>query len=103
MLELISEYGPTVIGSILTGIVGFVGMAVKAIVKRKYEEEVKERVAEKVVCMVAQVYPDAPGEEKLEHATSAMSEMLMQKDISYTDLELRILIEAAVLKTGVDK
>ena len=36
------------------------------------------------------------GEDKLDKALEAASEMLAQKGISFTELELRVLIEAAV-------
>ena len=48
------------------------------------------------VGLVEQVYKDLHGDEKLNEALTAASAMLAEKGITITDLELRVLIEAAL-------
>ena len=45
---------------------------------------------------VNQLYYDLDGPEKLQKAIESASEMLAAKGITVTDLELRMLLEAAV-------
>lgn len=45
---------------------------------------------------VEQMYKDLHGDEKLQKALEAASDMLLTKGITISDIELRLLIEAAV-------
>ena len=47
-------------------------------------------------CALPILYKNLHGEEKLKEALAAASEMLAEKGITITDLELRVLVEAAV-------
>ena len=55
-----------------------------------------------VVAAVDQIYKDLGGEEKLNKAIEAASDMLNARGIACTELELRMLLESAVyaLKGG---
>lgn len=94
--EFISEYGTTILYAILTALAGYIGIVAKNIWTKYINDKTKQDVVKTCVKAVEQLYRDMHGEEKLNKALEAASEMLMSKDIMITDLELRMLIEAAV-------
>ena len=94
--NLISEYGTTILYAILTAIGGYLGIWAKKLYTKYVNDKTKQAVAKTVVQAVEQLYKDLRGEEKLEKALEAAADMLAERGITVTDLELRILIEAAV-------
>lgn len=94
--EFISTYGTTILYSVLTAIAGYLGIVVKNLYTKYINDKTKQDVAKTCVKAVEQIYKDLHGEEKLQKALEAASEMLMNKNIAITDIELRMLIEAAV-------
>lgn len=107
--EFINQYGMEILYAIITTIAGYIGIVVKDLCTKYINDKRKAVVAKTAVQFVEQVYKDLHGEEKLNQALSAASEMLAEKGIKATDLEMRVLIEAAVCefnnafnKTAVD-
>lgn len=94
--EFINEYGMQILYAIITGIAGYIGIVVKNLVTKYINDKTKQAVAKTSVQFVEQVYKDLHGEEKLNEALDAASQMLAEKGINVTELELRALIEAAV-------
>ena len=94
--EFINTYGMQLVYMALTAIAGYLGIVAKNLFTKYVNDKTKEAVAKTAVKFVEQVYKDLHGEEKLNAALSAASEMLAEKGITVTDLELRVLIEAAV-------
>lgn len=94
--NFISEYGTTILYAILTAIGGYLGIWAKKLYTKYVNDKTKQAVAKTVVQAVEQLYKDLRGEEKLEKALEAAADMLTERGITVTDLELRILIEAAV-------
>lgn len=94
--EFITTYGATILYTILTAIAGYLGIVVKNLYEKYINDKTKQDVAKTCVKAVEQIYKDLHGEEKLQKALEAASEMLMTKNITITDIELRMLIEAAV-------
>ena len=94
--NFISEYGTTILYAILTAIGGYLGIWAKKLYTKYVNDKTKQAVAKTVVQAVEQLYKDLRGEEKLEKALEAAADMLAERGITLTDLELRILIEAAV-------
>lgn len=94
--EFISEYGTTILYTLLTAIFGFLGMAVKRIIEKLINDKIKDDTAEKVVLAVEQMFKDLHGDEKLEKAKMFLVDALQKKGITISELELRILIEAAI-------
>ncbi|MCD7888326.1 MAG: phage holin family protein [Oscillospiraceae bacterium] len=92
----ISDYGTAILYAVLTAIAGYLGVAVKNIYQKYANDKTKKQVAETVVVAVEQLYDDLDGEEKLTKALEAMSQMLEEKGITISDIEMRMLIEAAV-------
>ena len=94
--EFINEYGMQLLYAIITAIAGYIGIAIKNLVKKFLNDKTKLTVAKTAVQYVEQVFKDLHGEDKLNQALIAASAMLAEKGITVTDLEMRVLIEAAV-------
>lgn len=92
----ISEYGTTILYAVLTALAGYIGIVAKRLYTKYVNDKTKQAVAKTVVQAVEQIYKDLHGEEKLNKALEATSEMLAEKGITITDLEMRMLIEAAL-------
>ena len=94
--EFINTYGLEILYALITAIAGYLGIVAKNLYKKYINDKTKEAVAKTVVQGVEQIYKDLHGEEKLNVALEAASTMLAEKSIHVTDLELRMLIEAAL-------
>ena len=92
----ISEYGTTILYTVLTTFAGYLGIVVKQLYTKYINDKTKQSVAKTVVQAVEQIYTDLHGEEKLNKALSAASEIFAEKGIAITELEMRMLIEAAL-------
>ena len=95
----IAENGVEILGAIATAIFGLIGYLAKKLYNKIVDEK-NEKIIEKVVgyCVqgVEQLYKDLHGEEKLNKVIEAVTDILNEKGITVTDLELRMLIESAV-------
>lgn len=91
---IISEYGLQIIGTILTGIASFIGLKIKSTYEKYVNDKTKKSVVEHTVKYVEQIYYDLNGEEKLNKAIESSTELLNEKGITITELELRVLIES---------
>ena len=94
--EFINEFGMEILGTILTALAGYIGLVIKNLVTEYLNDQTKRSIAKTAVQFVEQVYKELHGEDKLNKALFAFSEMLGEKGITVTDLEMRVLIEAAV-------
>lgn len=97
-MEFINQYGMQLMYMIVTAIAGYVGIVFKNLYTKYINDKTKKVVAEAAVQFVEQVYKDLHGDDKLNAAMSAASEMLLEKGVMVSDLELRVLLEAAVAK-----
>ena len=94
--EFINTYGVTILYAVLTGVFGWIGIQLKALAETYINTQEKQAVCQTVVAAVNQIYYDLDGPEKLQKAIESASEMLAAKGITVTELELRMLLEAAV-------
>ncbi len=108
--EFINMYGMQLLYAVVTAVAGYIGLALKNVWTKYMNDKTKKEVAKVAVQFVEQVYKDLHGDEKLNEALKAAAEMLMEKNITVSSLELRVLIEAAVAefnnafnKTGEDE
>jgi hypothetical protein len=92
----ISEYGTALLYLVVTGVFAYIGVQVKALADKYLNDKAKRDVAKTVVQAIEQIYKDLHGEEKLNKALESASEMLAEKGITVTELEMRMLIEAAL-------
>lgn len=96
LAEFINQYGTTIMYAVVVAIAGYFGTVAKNLYTKYLNDKTKQAVAKTVVRGVEQIYKDLHGEDKLDKALEAASEMLAEKGIAVTNLELRMLIEAAV-------
>ena len=93
MLEFLQPYLMEIIVTILTAIATYIGAKIKKIYEEKANDETKRKVVSTVVKAVEQLYKDLKGDEKLTKAKEAVLEMLNEKGIAITELEMNMLIE----------
>lgn len=94
--EFIADYGLALLYTLVTAVFGLLGMAAKSLLERWLGGKIKLDTVRAAVRAVEQVARDIHGEEKLERAKLYVTEVLNEKGIGITQLELELLIEAAV-------
>ena len=98
VINFLNEYG--VISAIITAAAAALGKLLKKLYDRTigayFKDKAKREVAAQVVKYVEQVYKDLHGEEKLAKAIEAAAEMLNEKGVTISELELRVLLESAL-------
>ncbi|MBO5507435.1 MAG: hypothetical protein J6A00_06695 [Bacteroides sp.] len=94
--DFINDYGANILCSIITALVGYIGIEIKRIYVKYINDETKKSVVRTCVKAVEQLYKDLHGEEKLNKCIESVSAMLCDKGIAITDIEVRMLIESAV-------
>lgn len=94
--NFISENGVEILGAIITAIAGYIGVVLKNLYTKYINDKTKQSVVKTCVQAIEQLYKDLHGEEKLNKVIESATDMLAEKGISITDLELRMLIESAV-------
>ena len=92
ILEMINLYGMEVLGALLICLFGFFGM----IAKRILDTPLKVQLAKIAVQFAEQTCKTLCGEDKMNAALCALSELLARKHIRATESEMRILLESAV-------
>lgn len=92
----------TALATLLATWFSVLGSQLKAKYNEKVNTQIKKDVVDTTVAWVQQMYYALDGDEKLSRAMSRASELLTEKGIPVTDVELRTLIESAVygLKKG---
>ena len=100
--EFLTQYGMELVSTVVVAIMGFVGICIKNIIKKISDERTKEQVCKTVVKAVEQMYSDLTGDERYEKAVESVSEMLEEKGIGATELEIKMLIESAVKEMNIN-
>lgn len=94
--DFINQYGMEILYTVLMAIVGYLGVVAKKLCTKYINDKTKQSVAKTVVQFVEQVYKDLHGEEKFNKALETAIEMLTEKGIVVSRLEIEALIESAV-------
>lgn len=94
--EIINMYGVEIIGTLLVALAGIVAMVAKNMAAKYLDTNTKRTLAKVVVQFVEQAYKHLHGEDKLNAALAALSDLLAEKKIYATEAEMKVLIEAAV-------
>lgn len=109
VINWLNDYG--IISALITALAGALGVLVKRLWDKTggahFNGKIKKETAELVVQYVEQVYKNLHGPEKFDKAIEAATDMLADKGVNTTELELRVYIEAALasfnnafMKTG---
>ena len=94
--ELLSTYVLPLLAAALTALAGFVGTQIKNLYRRWVDDKTKEAVVRTCVKAVEQLYRNLGGLEKLERAKAGIRQMLEEKGIFISELEMEMLIESVV-------
>ena len=94
--EIFATYALPVIAAAVTALAGFLGAQLKSLYQKYINDKTKESVVRTCVKAVEQLYHDLGGPEKLEKAKEGIEDMLNEKGIPITELEMNLLIEAVV-------
>lgn len=94
--EFISAYGSGIIYTVLAAIAAFFTAAAKKLLTKFLSDKTKREVAKTCVNATEQIYKNLHGKEKYNKCVEAISEMLAEKDIKISELEIKMLIESAV-------
>lgn len=92
----IIAYVLPVIAAFITGMAGYIGNQIKKLYEKYVNTKVKQDVVRTCVKAVEQLYHDMGGPEKLKKAQAGVRQMLEEKGIPISDLELNLLIESVV-------
>lgn len=96
MQQITSEILIPILATAITALAGYIGLQSKAMYQKHIDDKTKESVVKTVVKAVKQLYKDLNGEEKLAKAIENITDMLNEKGITVSELEIRMLIESAV-------
>lgn len=94
--ELFVTYVLPVIAAAIAAFAGFLGTQLKGLYQKYINDKTKEAVVHTCVKAVEQLYHDLSGPEKFEAAKKGVEEMLNEKGIPISELELNLLIESVV-------
>ena len=94
--DFVNQYGTSILYTVITAIFGYVGIVAKNLYTKYINDKTKQAVVKTVVQGVEQMYKNLRGDEKLDKALEAASEMLEEKGIAISGFELRMMIEAAL-------
>lgn len=94
--EFINQYGLSIIHSVMVAILSYVSLAIKKIYGKYNDERIKKDVVKMVCQAVDQMYPSMNGDDKLNEAINNTKQILCEKGINISDLELRMYIESTV-------
>jgi intergrase/recombinase len=96
--DFLNEYGNMIISTIITAILGAVGVFIRNIYKRLADDKTKRKAVRDCVLAVEQLHKDLHGTEKYNQCFEYVVELLEEKGIPITEMEVKMLIEAEVKK-----
>ena len=94
--EIFATYVLPILAAAATALAGFIGAQLKGLYQKHINDKTKEAVVRTCVKAVEQLYHDLGGPEKLEKAREGVRQMLEEKGISISQLEMDLLIESVV-------
>ncbi len=94
--DFLNNYAASILGTILTAVFGFLGVKIKKYLDEKENSRIVQHIVKTTVLAVEQMYQDLKGEQKFQIAMENITEILNQKGIAVTELELQMLIERCI-------
>lgn len=95
-MNLICENLVKIMGTIITGVLGYIGLKLKNMCQDYIQLKIKKEVVEKTVMYVEQVGKNLTCDQKKKMVLDKSLEWLNEKKVRVSDTELEILIESAV-------
>lgn len=94
--QFLEEYGAGILHTIITVLLGYIGLVLKGLATRYVNDKTKKSVVASCVRAVEQVFTDLHGKEKLKECIDRATSILNDKGIKVSSDEIYVLIEAAV-------
>lgn len=94
--EIFSAYILPAVVAVLTALAGYIGTQIKRLYEKYINDKTKQDVVRTCVKAAEQLYRDLSGPEKLEKAKEGIVEMLNEKGIPISEMEMDLLIESVV-------
>ncbi len=94
--EFINNCGAELMHALFVAFAGYFGIVIKNLYQKYINDSTKKAVVKICVHAVEQLYKDLQGEDKYNKMVESVSEMLLEKGIAITELELKMLVEVAV-------
>ena len=101
--NFVTDYGFHIIATAITGILSYIGVNIKNTLKQYYQHKLEKEEAEMVYHEIEELYPNLTKEEKIQKMVTVLGQILKEKKIQVTNLELQILIESTIHKTTSPK
>ena len=92
--EFISQYGFAIIHIFFLSIVSYVSFSIKKILKKHVDDKTKKEVIVTVCVAINKLYPNLNNDEKFNKIIFNCEQILKEKGIIISDLELRMYIVA---------
>ncbi len=89
---MLVQYGMMILHSVVLLIMSYVSLCIKNIYQRYHLDRVKKEVVKMVCCGITQFYPNVCGSQKLNLIIDNCQQILKEKGILISDLELRMYI-----------
>ncbi len=96
LIDFTKEYGLNIIHSIIMGILSYIALDIKKVHKKYVQDKTKKDVVKMVCNYVNEVYPTSTSEDKLNIAFNSAREILKEKGITISDLELKVLLHNSI-------
>ena len=96
IIKAFSSDLPGLISTIITGVIGYLGVKIKNIIKEYYQYRMKREIVDKTVKYVEQTCKNYSCSEKKSKALNMSLDWFKERKINISDTELEILIESAV-------
>ena len=96
LIDFTKEYGLDIIHTIVMGVFSYIALDMKKVHKKREQDKIKKEVVRMVCKYVNEIYPSISISDKLEEASDGIREILKEKGISISDLELKVLLHNSI-------
>lgn len=96
LIDFTKEYGLEIIHSVVMGVFSYIVIDIKKVYKKHIQEKTKKDVVKMVCRYVNEVYQSSSVSDKLELALTNTKEILKEKKITISDLELKVLLHNSI-------
>lgn len=102
--EFIQQYGATIIYTVITAILGYLGITIKNLISKYLNDKTKRDIVRACVRAIEQMYKDENihGEEKVQKVIEYATDILLSKGIEISASEVRVLLEQFVQEMNAE-
>lgn len=100
--EFIQQYGATILYTIITAILGYLGITIKNLISKYLNDKTKRDIVKACVRATEQMFKDLHGEEKVQKVIEYATDILLSKGIEISASEVRVLLEQFVQEMNAE-